>query len=97
MGRDGDRRDLFRGRGRSSCLLHWDRRRQSRSVTWLPELLRSSWRRQFLLQQVLQARTAEEEEEEAKEVAEVKELEDDLVLKESRLVDALERDQAEGV
>ena len=50
---------------------------------------------QFFLQQVLQARTAEEEEEEeAKEVAEVKELEDDLVLKESRLVEALERDRA---
>ena len=50
---------------------------------------------QFLVQQVLQARTAEEEE--AKEVAEVKELQDDMALQERRLVEALERDRAEGV
>ena len=41
----GNRSDLLRGSGRHFCLRLPGRRRQSRSVTWLPRLLRSSWRR----------------------------------------------------
>ena len=49
---------------------------------------------QFLLQQSLQARA--EEEEQAREEAEVKELEDDVALKEGRLL-VLERDRTHAV
>ena len=50
---------------------------------------------QFLLQQSLLARA--EEEEKAREEAEVKELEDDVALKEGRLLVVLERDRTEAV
>ena len=99
-----DRSDLLRGSGRRLCLRLSGRRRQSRSVTWLPllgaPLLADSSAEaidgstlSFLLQRTLEVKRKEEE---AVEAAELVELEEKLAAAEGRLLEVLRREREEA-